>query len=279
MVISLCSSPRSSRKRQEVASVQKRWETRVLTRSKGKRILWILCRNKQRGSHLIPVGTSVKCGWVLSISRHAQVICTALMIDLRWGLCGFMQSPFAILLLVLIASLGEKNGSALDFCPPCLWGLSRAQSLSVSVQRGQQGEETSVQPLALQLWPLPCPWVSFSCLGLGKEGDKTLLLWQSSCGEDPLRDTPNLVEILMKYKKGRGCTNKCVDLGPWRFVLIALVTLTWEKKSPANCLFLSCFSPTLIGKSEHIALTCNFSWILFPIKLCDKKEISQIFLR
>lgn len=143
MVISLCLFPCYSSKRKEVASVQKIWETRVLMCSKGRGYSKILCRSKHHGNHLIPVGTSVTCGWVLSISRHAQVICAALMADLRWGLCGFMQSPsFAISALLVIASRGEQKGSALDLL--CLWGLSRTQSLSVSMQRGQQGERISV---------------------------------------------------------------------------------------------------------------------------------------
>lgn len=149
MVISLCSSPRSSRKRKEVASVQKIWETTVIMCSKGKRIFQILCRSKQHGNHLIPVGTSVKCGWVWSVSRHAQVICAALMINLRGGLCGFMGSPsFTISALLVIASPGEQKGSALDFCPPCLWAGLRA-CLCVC-RGGNRGRRTSVQSLAPQ---------------------------------------------------------------------------------------------------------------------------------
>lgn len=68
-------------------------ETRIFVCFKGKRIPQMCCRNKQFDNHLIPAGTSVKCGWVLSLSRHAQVICVGPMIDLRWGLLGFTQSP------------------------------------------------------------------------------------------------------------------------------------------------------------------------------------------
>lgn len=50
---------------------------------KGKRRPEAFCRNKQPDNHLVPAGTSVKCGWVLSLSRHAQMISAALMIDLR----------------------------------------------------------------------------------------------------------------------------------------------------------------------------------------------------
>lgn len=133
--------------------------------------------------------------WVLS--RHAQVICVGPMIDLRWGLFGFMQSP-------PFTSAGN-NQSRGGTGPVFLYYIFQAFKKPICKDRTQDSELLCLHigdkcwarycfPLTPQPGPPPLPWLL--CPGLEKCGEKTLLCQQHGCGEYPT--SPSLTKILVK---------------------------------------------------------------------------------